>query len=273
MNILKGLRHVPVILYNLETVSYYNRLVANGGTISDASLNAVEKFVQDCKNSMVWDKLIEVGPFAGNNLNAALVKLVFPGGGSGVLTNVNFVAGDYNESGASGGLNGDGTTKYLNTGLNAQATLPDNAHVSFYLRDDVSATGNRALIGALSGTDQYWLGALTNAQTNIRLGQTATATLAQNMSKGFYIGSRTAANALKLYRNGVSAGTDATPVAHSKPNVNVYLFAFNTAGTAGAFLPGRGSFYSIGQGLSDVEAAGLNDAVRTLQRNLNREVN
>src|SRR5205085_7979669 len=102
MNYLKALRHVPVRLFNLETVSYYNRVIANGGSISDESLNAVEKFVQDCKNSLIWEKLIEVGPFAGANLNAAMVKLVYPGGGSGVLTNVNFVAGDYNESGASG---------------------------------------------------------------------------------------------------------------------------------------------------------------------------
>jgi hypothetical protein len=59
MNLLKGLRRVPVKLRNLETVAYYNRILANGGSISDASLDAVEKFVQDCKNGLVWDKLIE----------------------------------------------------------------------------------------------------------------------------------------------------------------------------------------------------------------------
>src|SRR5436190_9952725 len=210
MNILKGLRHVPVKLFNLETVSYYNRVISNGGIISDASLSAVEKFVQDCKNSLIWDKLIEVGPFAGADLNAALVKLIFPGGGSGVLTNVNFVAGDYNESGVNGGLNGDGATKYLNTGFNAQTSLPDNSHLSFYLREDVSASGNRSLIGTLNATDQYWLGAINNTQSNVRLGQSAIASYAQNMSKGFYLGSRSAPNALKLYKNASLVATDAT---------------------------------------------------------------
>jgi hypothetical protein len=273
MNILKGLHHVPVKLFNLETVSYYNRVISNGGIISDASLSAVEKFVQDCKNSLIWDKLIEVGPFVGSNLNAALVKLIFPGGGSGLLTNVNFVAGDYNESGVNGGLNGDGATKYLNTGFNAQGSLPDNSHLSFYLRDDVSAASNRALIGTINGTDQYWLGAITNTQTNIRLGQTITATLAQNMSKGFYIGSRSAVNSLKLYKNGAAVASDATAVTHARPNLDLFLFAFNSGGTAAAHFPGRGSFYSIGQALSDAEAQALHEAVRTLQRNLNREVN
>jgi hypothetical protein len=273
MNLLKTIRHVPVKLYNLETLSYYNRILANGGTISDASLSAVEKFVQDCKNALIWDKLIEVGPFAGNNLNAALVKLINAPGAPGTLTNVNFVSGDYTESGANGGLLGDGATKYLNTGFNNQTMLPDNSHLSFYLREDVSASGNRALLGVISGTDQYWLGAVTNTQVNARLGQVATATYAQNMSKGFYLASRQAANQLKLYKNGDVLASDGTTVTHLKPNFSTYLFGFDTTGTAGAFLPARGSFYSIGNALSDDEAAILHNAVRTLQRNLNRAIN
>ena len=273
MNLLKGLRRVPVKLYNLETVSYYNRVLANGGLISDATLSAVEKFVQDCKNALIWDKLIEVAPFAGANLNAALVKLIFPGGGSSALTNVNFVAGDYTETGTNGGLLGDGATKYLNTGFNTQAMLPDNSHLSFYLREDVSASGNRVLIGAINVSDQYWLGALTNTQCNTRLGQVAAASSAQNMSKGFYIGSRASINSLKLYKNGALAGTDNSTITHAKPNLNLFAFGFNTGGVPGAYLPGRGSFYSIGQALTDGEALALHDAVRTLQRNLGREIN
>src|SRR5688500_6622197 len=100
-----------------------------------------------------------------------MVKLVYPGGVPGVITNVNFVAGDYNETGANGGLLADGTTKYLNTGFNAQTYLPDNAHLSFYLREDVGAAGNRSLIGTLAGSDQYWLGSIAPAsQANARLG-------------------------------------------------------------------------------------------------------
>lgn len=273
MNLLKGLRHVPVKLYNLETLSYYNRVMASGGSISDASLNAVEKFVQDCKNALIWDKLIEVAPFAGTNLNAALVKLIFAGGGASALTNVNFVADDYAETGPNGGLLGDGATKYLNTGFNAQTMLPDNAHLSFYLRDDVVASGNRVLIGAINVSDQYWIGALTNTQSNTRLGQVAAATLAQNMTKGFYLGSRSAANALKLYKDGALVASDTTAITHSKPNLNLFAFGFNTGGVPGAYVPGRGSFYSIGHALNDAEALALHEAVRTLQRNLGREIN
>lgn len=273
MNLLKTLNRAPVKVFNPETRNYWDRVVANGGTISAASIDAVEKFLQDCKNALIWNKLLEVGPFAGSNLNAALVKLVYPAGAAGVLTNVNFVAGDYNESGSNGGLAGDGTTKYLNTGFNAATWLPDNAHLSCYLREDIVAAGNRALLGTLTSTDQYWLGALNPAiGVNGRLGQTATASSGEGLKQGFHVASRTATNALRIYKNGVLAGADATSVAHSRPNQNLFLFAFNSTGSPAAFLPGRLSFYSIGQGMSDSEVLALHQAVRTLQRNLNREV-
>lgn len=273
MNLLQTLNYLPTRRYNPETIDYRNRVLANGGTISDASIDAIEKFVQDCKNALIWDRLLEVAPFAGGNLNAAMVKLIYPGGVSGVITNVNFVSGDYSETGASGGLLGDGATKYLNTGFNAQTYLPDNAHMSFYLRDDVGAAGNRSMVGTLSGTDQYWLGSLAPASSaNARLGQTLTATLSAALTKGFYVSSRTAANLIKLYKNGAVAGSDATTVAHARPNLSLYAFGWNASGAAGGYLPGRGAFYSVGHGLTDAETAELNTAVQALQRNLNRNV-
>ena len=273
MKLLSTLQYIPVRRFNPETLDYRDRVLANGGTLSAPTLDAIEKFVQDCKNALLWGKLLEVAPFAGSNLNAALVKLVYPAGVSGVITNVNFVSGDYTETGASGGLLGDGATKYLNTGFNALTYLPENAHLSFYLREDVSAAGNRSAIGALAGSDQYWLGSLAPASSvNARLGQTFTATLNAALGKGFYLSSRTSSNLITLYKNGAVAGSDANTVTHARPNLNLYAFGWNSSGSAGGYLPARGSFYSIGHSLSDTEAAALHAAVQALQRNLSREV-
>ena len=273
MNFLKSLRYVPVKLYNPETLNYRDRVLANGGLITEGTLDAIEKFVQDCKNAHLWDKLLDVGPFAGSNLNAALVKLVHPAGVPGLLTNFNFVSGDFAERGPNGGLLGDGATKYLNTGFSAQNHLPDNSHLSFYLREDIVVTGNRAMGGAVDGGNQYWIGALTpSAGVDARLGQTVTATLAGPFGKGFYLGSRTASNQLKLYKNGQVVASASGSVTHTKPSANVYLFAFSAGASASALLPGRGSFYSIGHGLTEAQALALHNAVRTLQQNLAREL-
>jgi hypothetical protein len=272
MKFLKSLRYLPAKLRNPETTSYRDRVIANGGTIPESSLDAIEKFVQDCKNANIWSKFLDVGVFAGSNLNAALVKLVYQSGG-GVLTNVNFVSGDYNETGANGGLNGDGATKYLNTGFNAQSLLPDNGHLSFYLREDVSASGNRALLGVLAGADQYWFGAVNPASaSDARYGGTQSASGSGAFTKGFYVDTRAAANDLRLYRNGTQIGANTNNITHNKPNLSFYAWAFNSNGSTGAILSGRGSFYSIGQSLTAMEVAAFNDAVKTLQRNLNRDI-
>src|SRR5436190_11463081 len=189
MKLTKSLDYIPRRVFRAETLQYLDRILLNGGSISEASLVAVDQFVVDCKAANIWTKLIEVGPFAGVNLNAALVKLAYQVGGSGVLTNSNFVAGDYIETGSSAGLLGDGT-KFLNTGVLADS-LNANAHMSFYLREDVVQTGNRMLMGALSATDHSWLGALVPATaSDFRCGVTTTATGGGAIVKGFYTGSR-----------------------------------------------------------------------------------
>ena len=93
------------------------------------------------------------------------------------------------------------------------------------------------------------------------------------MSKGFYAGSRTSSGLLTLYRNGAAVASDSSTVVHNKPNQNIYLLAMNSSGAAAAFTGARCGFYSIGLGLDATEAAALNDAVQTLQRNLDRQVN
>jgi hypothetical protein len=212
-----------------------------------------------------------VGVFAGANLTAALVKLKHAG--QATLTNNNFVSGDYAETGANGGLAGNGSTKYLGTGFNASTSLPDNSHLSFYLREDVAAAGNRAAIGALTSPEQYWLGALTpTSDTTGRLGQLLAATQNSPFNKGFLTVSRHSASLVKLYRDGLAVAQNTSAVVHTKPDTTFNVFAWNTAGTAGAFLGARGSFYSIGAGLSDAEAMALRAAVQTLQVALNRAV-
>lgn len=273
MQLLHHLRRIPTKLYNPETTLYQSRIIANGGSISAKSLDSIEKFVQDCKNANIWTKLLEVGVFAGTTLNAALVKLVVGSGAPTVLTNINFVTGDYVETGVSGGLAGDGATKYLNTGF-AGTNLPDAGHLSCYLAEDIGASGNRAMLGVLAALDQYWLGSLSPATSaDFRYGQTVGTAQPFGLLKGFYTGVRASSTSLRLFRNGglVDANTTATSI--TKTSQPIYTHAYNSAGIAGGWLAGRISFYSIGQSFTDAEVLALHYAVRTLQYNLNRGVN
>ena len=272
MKLTKNLRYIPKRVFRAETLQYLDRILLNGGAISEASLVAVDQFVVDCKAANIWTKLIEVGPFAGANLNAALVKLAYQVGGSGVLTNSNFVSGDYVETGSSAGLLGDGT-KFLNTGVLADS-LSANAHMSFYLREDIAQTGNRMLMGALSVSGHSWIGALVPATAaDLRIGITTTATGGGAIVKGFYTGSRESSTSLSLYRDGALINTNASSTGAGRPAFSIYLWGHNSSGSATARINTRGCFYSIGDALNATEVAALNTAVRNLQIALNRNIN
>lgn len=270
MNLLRGIRRLPRS-WQIETLRYANNIGANGGSIGEATMVAIDRFVGDCKAANIWSKLIEVGPFAGSNLSAAMVKLAYQPAAGPVLTNSNFVSNDFVETGPAGGLTSDGT-KFLNTNMLCSA-LPDMGHLGFYLSDDVAVTGNRAFLGVISGTDQYWVGALNpSAACDARYGGTVTASSADTMTKGFYVMSRDSNASLTLYRDANSIATAATIATANKSALPVYVWALYSSG-ASCRIPARGAFYSIGQALSATEVTALYNAVRNLQLALNRAAN
>jgi hypothetical protein len=268
MNLLTTNRRKTVTYYDFETMDWVQRVIAAGGTVTQAWQDAVQAFVSQCKLQGLWPLLDEVGPFisgGGSALAGALVKLKYVTAAS--LTNNNFTSGDYS---ASTGLLGDGTTKFLNTSYNILTSLPDASHFSFYLREVLSGGGNRAMMGVIdnTGADQFVLYA-SGAGTDIssRLGQNVTANNAGAGSPtGFHMVSRQSLTDLRLYRNGAQVGvTNVTAVTLTKPNRNVYLWGWDNAGVQGALLPQRGCFYSIGSAMTPAQASAYYTLVQALQ--------
>jgi hypothetical protein len=271
MNLLKTLSNLPRG-WRDETLQFADRIAANGGSITQASLVAIDTFVRACQIAGIWSKFIEVGPFAGSNLNAAMVKLVYQPAAGSVLTNSNFVAGDYVETGANGGLNNDGT-KFLNTNVQA-TTLPDNGHYSFYLREDIVSGGNKGFLGALDGANQYWMGSLTpGTSLDLRFGALVLATTPGTLIKGFYTGVRESSTSLTYYRDAATIATNNTAAGTTKPALAIHAWGYNSSGSSGGRVNARGSFYSIGQALTPTEVGALHNAVRNLQSALNRAIN
>ena len=265
---------LPSKQYNSETLLYRDRILAAGGTLSVATLDAVEKFVRDCRASNLWDLLLDVGLLAGDQLAAALVKLKAAPGTPVQLTNHNFVSGDYTERGASGGLLGDGVCKYLETGFNpyAQGLTPSDHHLSVYSTTNSFAAAYRDALGAFETVNRFCALRLSGAdgQRNYFYPDTQTSGLATNQAQdtsGYLLGS-----AGIFYRNGAAVGTTGGAPAGTLPNVAVHLFAVSTNGVAGAFNDKRLAFYTLGRALSATQAAQLNIIVQTLQANLNRRV-
>lgn len=243
---------------------YRNRIIANGGTISDASLKAHDEFIKGCKSDGIWDSLLDVGSFAGDNLNSALIKLKFLSSLQSSLTNFNFLASDYSEL---SGING-GNNKRFDTGFKEDLLFSSDAHLSFYSLSDVPGNMEREIgtwridgiqiIIKWSDGNSYFR--CFNDETKLESKQNL------NPTSGFYFASRKNNNAT-LSRNSVvyamansifqMAGRDAT---------------IAVGGAANTYTSKRFSFYSIGLALDAGQSQAFYQRVQTLQQSLNRAI-
>jgi len=89
---------------------------------------------------------------------------------------------------------------------------------------------------------------------------------------GFQIGSRTANNLAKLYFNGSSLNTNTNTETALLPNRTIYLGASNWVTGTNQYTPHQHAFDTIGDGLTDTEAANLYTAVQAFQTALSRQV-
>jgi hypothetical protein len=75
--------------------NYFNAVAVNGGVLATYQKAAISKFVKRAKAAGYWDNLIEVSPFAGENLAAAQVKLKYDQNISNLLNFDTLTESDY----------------------------------------------------------------------------------------------------------------------------------------------------------------------------------
>lgn len=279
------------------TVAYANINLSNGavsnvlaGTSATATSigNGWYRFAYTCANSGTGNMTIryDVGSGSAYNPNGSESFFLwgvqsevgstateydpYPLGGL-TDTNNNFVSGDYAETGASGGLTGNGTTKYIDTGLAVDA-MPtfSTGHVAAY---KASGSGsNRQLIGARNAAETQYIRLFKQgtSDNDTVWGSDVVASSATNKDdSGFLLGARTSATVLRLFFKGSQVNEQTASATTTAFNRKIFVFADNQ-GSAALFwsLGIRG--YSIGGGLTDAQVASYTDAMNTLQSSLGR---
>lgn len=250
-------------------------------------MNAVSKFCRDIDAAGLRDRFARLSLFCGSNLSAALVPLYRNTSASAAAiggdtdTNVNFVSGDYVETGATGGLLGNGTSKRLNTGL-APNALPSVAtgHMAYWTEGG-TVTSTKILLGTADATDRYRMDIRTSAAGgNVSVwGKTTGGSnivggaASQDSGSGLFAVTRASATALTAYKNGATFGEvptvtgSVTPAAHGNA---WFVFAYNNAGTPSDFYQYRLRSYSIGDGMTGAQMAAFYTAMQTFQTALTR---
>ena len=245
--------------------------------ITDATQqSAIDTLVKGMKADGIWTKMKAIYPFVGGtatthkwnlkdprDLDAAF-RLVFNGGWT------------HSSTGATpNGTNGYADTKF-NPSLSGLSST--STHISTYLR--TNNDGVFCDIGAYDGnTSNYQISTyarITNiCYVDLGAQLQTRQTYANTDSRGYYVASRTANNILKAFKNNIlkstNTNTNTSPI--TVLNKNIFISANNdTGGSITQFSTRQQAFTSIGDGLSDTEAANLYTRVQAFQTALSRQV-
>ncbi len=268
-----------------EALDWASRVVTNGGQVSQVTLSAVSRLCRDIEQAGIRNRFYRVGLFAGTGLNACLVPLYrgpTTGGtqyGNATDTNNNFVSGDYAETGASGGLKGNGSSKYLNTGLTPNA-IPSLATGHLAVYRGAGAASNHAMIAVRSDTDYYELLKRGDSRHHSAWGQTSLALIPgpepSHEDAGLRVVSRTSATLLRMYQNGTGIADQTASVTPAGTDRAWFVFAMNQgtianywgSATPANSIPLKG--YSIGTGLTDAQVVAFTAAMNAFQAALGR---
>lgn len=278
-----------------DAADWRARAIANGGTVSTATINAVSRFCTSISNAGIRTLFRRLNLFCGDNLSACLVPLYRgPSAtetyGNPTDVNANFVSGDFTETGTSGGLaTGTGNTnKTLDTGLvpfNAGIT-ESNSHLSYYSRGGNTSVGSVLSAGYFVSPTTYLLqhfinGTSGNANTFYRSGGASNAGIeGQNFDRTGHIISQRSSTGGTVYRNGAnlnltSSTTSTVTFAVDLPgSVRVFGRRQNSTGTLSVdqVISMTLQSYSIGLAFTNTQATDYYNAIQTFQADLTRNL-
>jgi hypothetical protein len=244
--------------------------ITAAGITDNTQKTAINTLVLDMKGFGIWTKMKAIYPFVGGTASThkwnlkdprdldAAFRLVFLGGWTHSST----------------GALPNGTNGYAETFLTPNTSLLLNSsHVSYYSR--TQSNGTEIEIGSSIGINQGDPRTLLEIRTS---GITYYAVNSQGFyisysdadSRAFYVGNRTGASVINGWRNSTKVATG-TIASFGLSTRTFWLAALNSGGPA-LYSTKQCAFASIGDGLTDTDAANLYTAVQAFNTTQGRQV-
>jgi hypothetical protein len=258
-----GLIASQIASFDADAVAFFGRVTTAGGSLSATEKAAVNTLVLDMKAAGIWSAMKAIYPMVGASAAACAQNLK-----SSSFTGT-FTSG---WTFASTGATPNGTSAYMNTGLNISSNLSqDSTHYSYYSRTNISA--GQVDMGAVSSgvAGSYLIFNFSGiGYSAINSGETQRPSAA-NPTTGLLIGSRISSTQERYFTNNVAQTrtyTSSSPLL----NLNVYIGCYNSSGAGLLFSTKQTAFNSIGNGLTDTQAGNFYTAVQAFQVSLSRSV-
>lgn len=242
------------------------------GISDDTQKLAINTLVTDLKAYSIWTKMKAIYPMVGGtssthkwnlkdprDLDAAF-RLVFNGGGTHSST----------------GYLPNGTNGFANTYLSPATSLTTSSgHFSYYSRSNPANAaqyemGTSEVIGGIAVRFNAIISKFSNGLFYAAYGE-YNATVSNSDSRGLFVTNRNSSTTTTGFKNGTKVITQTQTAALS--TLPMYIGGENGNGTAVNFSGKECAFASIGDGLTDTEAANLSITVEKYQTTLGRSVN
>lgn len=240
-----------------DAAAFFARVTTAGGTLSTLEQSAINTLVTSLKSNGLWTKMQAIYPMVGASPAACAQNL------KSASFTATFTAG---WTFASTGATPNGTSAFMNTNLTPSVSLSaSSSHFSKYNRTN-DLVGNK-IDGAFVTSSTFF-------QFNFSGGNTVMGDVSTLISysptdtRGLFVSTRTTASLIKLFRNNVNLGSN-TVANSSIVNIPIYIGARNPGQFYNTY---ECAFASIGNGLTDTEAANFYTAIQTFQETLNRNV-
>jgi len=228
---------------------------------------AINTLVVDLKGYNVWTKMKALYPFVGGTATTHKFNLKNP-----LDTNAAFrlvFSGGWTHS--ANGATPNGTNAYADTFIIPNTNLSlDSTHLSYYSRTNI--TGPQVDMGVTETSAAcYLLYNYNNLAFKAINRLEAAGGSTYTPTNGFLIGSRNSSTTEKYYHKGTLINT-LTIISYAKSTYKMFLGAYSNANTASGYSSKQTAFASIGDGLSDTEAANFYTAVQAFQTTLSRQI-
>jgi hypothetical protein len=235
--------------------------ITAAGITNPTQQSAINTLVVNLKGYSIWTKFKAIYPVVGGSASSHAVNLKTPG-----TYNLTFTTGWTH---ASTGMTPNGTSAYANTGLNDNTVLSlNNAHISFYSRTNVD--GLYCDIGSYDASTTSVIDVLSR-YVNAFYGRVhdGGAGVSNSDSRGLFLSNRVSSTEKRNFVNSTLKLQTTASVAKAPYNISI---GARNRGFYDLYSPRQCAFSSIGDGLTDTDAANFYTAVQAFQTTLSRQV-
>lgn len=181
---------------------------------------------------------------------------------------------------ADQGYTGNGTTQCLNTGFSpassGTAYTQNGASVSAYIRTSRTTSNTFNILGTnpTSGTTVFFISPLQSSQFQWSLNGTTFPNAANANAQGFWQVSRTASNAMTVFKNGASftTNTGASGVLTNMTNTVKLLSNSSAVGACNSFSTDQLAAAHIGGSMSTTDLANLSNRINAFMTTVGANV-